>query len=385
MANVLQLISGLIGKQDINWGDSSTTFSRETHDGGSISINYVDAEAIPATGLGGYIGDHLHTQNTDSLTTSLTFGINGAGISLVFDSTGLSASRTFTFPDTGDQELVGGTDLAATSTGLGASLVGVEDTGDYYAGATAEAALQEAGWAIETLEDTTHNRGMANGLELSYGSTTTVWIDGGMWALTGTTNRHVYLGTQTPYTVSSLAASDISYIYIDDSAVTAADSNALVVGSFTDSTTAPTYSAAKAGWYSSTTPNDRCIGAVVANASSQIRQFGVYSSHCFMLYESAEAFAVAAAPISYTELNLSSWVPVFATMARVVVQCNTAGTTFAFHVSATGTTATVHTISTNYGEITVDVPLTSTQRSYWLAGASNSSSVRVVGFFTDRL
>jgi len=382
MANVLQLIAGLIGKQDINWGDSSTTFSRETHDGGSISINYVDAECVPATGLGGYIGDHLHAQNTDSLTTSLTFGINGGGISLVFSSTGLSASRTFTFPDTGDQELVGGTDLVSTAAGLGATLVGVADAGGYFAGDTVESALQAAGLDIETLQDETHNRGMANGLELSYGSTTTVWIDGGMWALTGTTDRHVYLSTQTQYTVSSLAVSDISYIYIDDSAVTAADSNALVVGSFTDSTTAPTYSAAKAGWYNGL---DRCIGAVVSNASSQIRQFGVYSASCCILYESVEARAQAAAPVSYTELNLSSWVPVFATMAKVVVQCNTAGTTFAFHVSATGTSGMVHIISTNYGATTIDIPLTSTQRAYWLAGAANSTNIRILGFYLDRL
>jgi len=47
----------------------------------------------------------LHTQNTDTGTTSTSFGINTGGDSAILDTTGLTTDRTYTFPD-GDGEII---------------------------------------------------------------------------------------------------------------------------------------------------------------------------------------------------------------------------------------------------------------------------------------
>ena len=226
--SVLQIIKDLIGKEDVNWGDSSTTIARETHTGGSINMSFVDAEAIPSTGLGGEIGDHLHKQNTDSLTTSTQFGINSTGNSVTLDGTGLSASRSFTFPDTSNQALVGATDLAADSTGLGASLVGVQLASSPFFGTDVQAVLTEIQTDLEVVEAVAHSPGQKNGFRLGFSSSSAITIGGGAWAHNGTTNRQVTLNSQITFTLGSggsnststdLGQYEVHYIYIDDSAI----------------------------------------------------------------------------------------------------------------------------------------------------------------------
>jgi len=388
--SVLQAVKDLLGKQDVNWGSSSTTFTRATQTGGTISINYVDAECIPSTGLGGYVGDHLHVQNTDSLTTATTFGINSGGNSLVLSSTGLTASRTITFPNV-SQQLIGATDLASIVTAKGASLVGVEDAGLYISGATVEAALQEYGSAISTLEGSTHNRGMKNGFKLGYSTTTAITIGGGMWAHTGTASRHVYTNAQVTFTLGSagsnsgstdLGANQVHYIYIDDSAVVAAGTALMTASEFLNSTTAPAYSHAKAGWYNG---EDRCIGAILTNASNQVLSFSLYGGFYYQYAAPVDEYGSVAAGTTYTALDLSSSVPRFCTRARLRLTCASADTVFYFDTSSTAVTPNAFTSSAANGGIMVDVPTNSSQNTYWYASAGNVTDLDCAGYYIDEL
>jgi len=388
---VLQIIKDLIGKEDLNLGDSSSTFSRETHTGSSISIHYIDAEVIPSTGLGGHIGDHLHVQNTDSLTTSTTFGINSAGNSLVLSSSGLTSSRTFTFPNTSNQALVGATDLLSTAASKGATIVGIQDSGNYFSGINVETVTQELGADVSTLQTETHNRGMKNGFILGFSSTTAITIGGGMWAHTGTDDRHVYLSSQITFTLgpagsnsgsTALGANQIHYIYLDDSAIVAAATSALTASEFLNSTTAPVYSHSKVGWYST---NDRCIGAILTDSSNEVLSFMVFGSHYYRYTTPINEFPTAASGTSYTATDLSSSVPVFSTRSRLRITAVTAGTTLAFDTSSTAVTPEVLTLSTADTASMTDVPLSAAQLLYRYGSASTNIDIDVSGYYMDEL
>ena len=386
---VIKLVNELIGKEDISWGDSSATFARETYGGGSTNIHYIDAEIIPSTTLGGYIGDNLHVQATDTGTTSPTFEINSAGNSITLDSTGLTADRTFTFPDGSDQVLVGATDLAATTASKGASTVGVYDTGGYFSGGNVEAVLAELGADISTLESETHNSGMKNGFKLSYSSTTALIISGGMWAHNGTTNQHLYTASAITFTLgpagsnsdsSNLAANQLHYIYIDDSAVVASGSRLLTATEFMNSTTVPAWSHSKVGWYNG---SDRCIGAVLLSAASLQLVFAVYSGNYHRYHIPVEEFASAAAGTTYAALNLASSVPVFSTRVRLQVTAG-AAETYVFDTYTSGITPEIYYIGA-VTSIMVDVVTTSAQIAYWYSNGGATTTIKLCGYYMDEL
>lgn len=76
-----------------------------------------------------------------------------------------------------------------------------------------------------------------------------IYIDSGCYFHKGTTNQNVYWDSQLTYQFSSLTVSDWSYLYIDDSSVVSAGTNLLTASEFIDSTTEPSWSDTKQGWY----------------------------------------------------------------------------------------------------------------------------------------
>ena len=391
MATLIKLVQSLIGKEDVNWGDSSTTFSRETHTGGATDIHYIDAEVIPSTTLGGHIGDHLHTQNTDTGTTSTTFTINSGGFSPILASTGLTADWTFTFPNTSNQALIGATDLVSVAAAKGATLVGVQVSA-YYAGANVQLVLTEYGADITTLTTQVFDRGMKNGLKLAHGISPAITVSGGMWSHTGTTSQHVYSTAQLTFTLgpagsnatsSNLAANELHYIYISDAAVVTAGVALLAATSLKNSTTPPTWSESKVGWYAT---NDRCIGAILTGATSTILPFDVFGGHYYRYETPITEFATAAAGTTYASLDLVSSVPKFSTRARVRITSQVADSVYFFDTSSTGVTPEVHIVPTADGAITIDLPLSAAQVVYWYASAANiTTTIDLCGYYLNEL
>lgn len=389
MATVTKFVKGLIGKEDINWGTASSTFSRETYTGGNINVHYVDDSVIPSSKCGGYVDDHLHKQNTDTGTTGTTWTIDSDGTGVTLSTTGITAGRTFTFPDTGNQQLTGASSLASTAANYGASLVGVQDSGGYFGNTNVETVLAESGASLVTLFSTSHNSGMKNGFKLAYSSGTAITISGGVWAHDGTTDQHVYTASQVTFTLgpagsnaasSNLGADEIHYIYIDDSAVVAGASRLLTASEFVNSTTAPSWSHSRIGWYNG---SDRCIGAVLTSSASTIVKFSIHGKNYYRYRSGVTEYAGANAPTTYTALDLSSSVPAFSTMSRLKLDAASGTSTrYYFDTESSGTTPEAHVASQTF---TTDIPLSSSQVVYWYATAATGTSLFTVGYYTDEL
>ena len=385
---VLQIVKGLIGEEDVSWGDSDTTFSRQTHTGGSTTIHYIDSKSIPANTLGGVIDTHLHTQNTDTGTTATTFVINSGGNSATLSSAGLAGDRTYTFPLTA-QALAGASNLASTSASYGASMVGIQDSTGNFSSTTVEGALGELAVSVA---GQTEFRGYKRGFKLGYSSTTAVTISGGMWDHRGTTNQNVYTASQLTFTLGSagsnsgstnLGASELHYIYIDDSAVVTAGTALLTASEFLNSTTAPAWSNTKCGWYSG---NDRCVGAILTTAASAIVEFFVRSNN-FYAYTAATAivaFSSAAAPTSYTNLDLSGVMPVFSTCAHLDLNPATADH-YLFGINGGHNAVTTLSISGANVWSSTDVYTDTAQILEWDSMNGVVTVILLRGFYIDEL
>jgi len=385
---IFQHVKELIGKEDINFGDSSDTYARETHTGGSVNMHYIDAECIPSTTLGGYIGDNLHEQHTDTGTTESSFKVDSDGNYAELSASGLTADRTFTFPDTGDQELVGATDLASTSNSLGASLVGVEDSAGLLSSTDVESALAEI---AQDVADITFPQGYKYGFELNQSSDEAITITAGMWALWTTSEVQVYTNETKTFTLGSAGsngtsedldagAQELQYIYIDDSAVISNDSALITTACFRNHTESPTYDSTRKGWRN--TAHDRCIGAVLIDSSNDIVDFNTFGN--FYRYATpVTEFSATASGTNYQAVDVSSCVPVFATRIRIQLGAATA-TEFLFDTSSSSTSPEAHYVAAASSQ-TFDIQTSSSQIFYFKGEASSVSTIYVVGYYIDRL
>jgi len=386
---VLQIIKDLAGEQDINWGDSDTTFARQTHTGGSTNINYIDSKSIPSNALGGVIDDYIHTQNTDTGTTETNFYIRSGSNPAILSTTGLTGTRLFSFPDLTGQ-LAGVGELSQTTAGYGASMSGVQDAAGYFTGNDVEAVLAELAADVAGV---VAYAGYKRGFVLGYSNTTTITISGGMWDHKGTSRQAVYTTSQLSFVCGSggsngasdnLDASNIHYIYIDDSAVVSAGTTLLTASEFLNDKTVPAYSHAANGWYNG---NDRCIGCVLTNGASQITAFHVYSNDLYAFTTAfPEEYADAAAPVAPTELDLASSVPIYSTRAKLKIKGTTDVQEFAFGPGAALLDIDYFVAPTdNDAFYSIEVLLDTGQSTWLTCSAAGNITIDVVGYYQNEL
>ena len=145
--------------------------------------------------------------------------------------------------------------------------------------------------------------------KFEYNDTTSILISSAWYEHNGTAQQILYWNAQLTYTFGSggsnansddLGASEWHYLYIDDSELSGAE---MVAGEFINTTTAPSWSEAKHGWYNG---NDKCIGAFLTNASSQIIEFWHDGGEYFSYANSIEdrAYAVVASGFNAYTLTL---------------------------------------------------------------------------------
>jgi len=125
-------------------------------------------------------------------------------------------------------------------------------------------AITLAAAAINALTDVP--LGYLQRAKFTYVDANTITIGPGMYQHAGTTNQKVYWDSDLTFD-STDTGSQWYYLYIDDSAIVSAGTNELTASEFINSTTAPTWSDAKRGWYSG---NDRCIFAYYVASGSII-------------------------------------------------------------------------------------------------------------------
>ncbi len=162
--------------------------------------------------------------------------------------------------------------------------------------------------------------------QFDYSSTSAVLIGAAKYHHVGTTDQLVYWNSQLTYTFSNLAASDWSYLYIDDSAVVSAGTNLLTASEFIDSTTPPTWNGSNHGWYNG---DDLCIFAVATNSSSEILEF-FHASDFVCFADRLQSRTIADLDSTWTDVSLN--VPDFG--IDVMAQCT-------FYVHASGDADTV--------------------------------------------
>ncbi|MHC4753383.1 MAG: hypothetical protein ACYTFW_26405 [Planctomycetota bacterium] len=137
--------------------------------------------------------------------------------------------------------------------------------------------------AVKTYSDTktvdTDFPGFLIRAQIDHVDDDTVTINPGVYHHQGTTEWFVYWDSAITFDVGSagsnalsddLGASEWHYIYLDDTAIVTQAAALLDADCFLNDTTAPTWSAAKHGWYNG---NDRCIGAFYSDADSDILEY----------------------------------------------------------------------------------------------------------------
>jgi len=102
----------------------------------------------------------------------------------------------------------------------------------------------------------------------SYNTTNSITISPGRYHINGSTERFITWDSELTYTFTSLGASEYHYLYIDDSDV--GSDNVLAATDLFNTTTAPTWSNSKLGYYNN---NDRCILALRTNTTNGLREF----------------------------------------------------------------------------------------------------------------
>ena len=137
--------------------------------------------------------------------------------------------------------------------------------------------LQVNSGATATQWGTIRNRGYINRAQFDYSSSSAILIGSGAYEVdNGSAPETFYWDSQLTFTLgsggsnassSALGTSQWQYIYMDESAISASP---LVASSFLNSTTAPTYSQSKHGWYNG---SDRCIFAVHIDGSGNIERW----------------------------------------------------------------------------------------------------------------
>jgi len=105
------------------------------------------------------------------------------------------------------------------------------------------------------------------------------------------------------------AGEDYLYIYIDDSG------SSYPTPTIYGDTTEPTWSDSKIGWYYG---NDRCIGTVWVNSSSNIEQFQNNSSLEYIPYQPIKEVLTGGNPTgSYQTVETTAYIPINATAVYV--------------------------------------------------------------------
>lgn len=169
---------------------------------------------------------------------------------------------------------------------------------------------------ITYLDLYTHILGMSDShrSQFVYKDADEIYLGAARYYHNGTVAQLLYWDSQLTYAFSNLAAGDWCFLYIDDSAVVTADTNLLTATEFTDSTTAPSWSATKHGFYNG---EDRCIFAVYsASDSVPIREF-VHSGN-FVAFASDIQDVNEGISTSWESHTLS--IPDFCTQAQVTFE-----------------------------------------------------------------
>jgi len=153
-----------------------------------------------------------------------------------------------------------------------------------------------------------------------------IYIGSGVYFHEGTSNQTLYWNSELTFQLgsggtngasSNVGNNQLHYIYIDDSAVVSAATRLLTNTEFLNSTTAPSWSASKHGWYNS---SDRCIGCFLSDGSGNIIEFTQSDDFILLHTPINTENVVATFTDSYTDANTAFSIPAFSNRAMISVR-----------------------------------------------------------------
>jgi len=159
--------------------------------------------------------------------------------------------------------------------------------------------------------------------KFTYSDTDELTVGPGVYYHSGTTNQVVHWDSDITFQIGSggtngdssdAGTSQWQYLYIDDSAVVTLGSNELTATELLNSTTAPTWSDAKAGFYNG---NDRCVFAFYIDGSGNIEYF-YHDGGDFVQFDELQATNI-------NDTDVDAWtdcvlvIPLFGCAQRAVV------------------------------------------------------------------
>lgn len=155
----------------------------------------------------------------------------------------------------------------------------------------------------------------------------------------GTKEQLLISRAQINQTFLSLAVSDWSYLYLDDSAIVSSGSNIIYTGQLIDSVLEPSWSVGKQGWYRN---NDKCIFAVLTDSSGDILEFVHSGEMCFFGSQILDFNE----DVDLTWLDVTLSLPIFTTIAFVTfLTANSPAANTVSHWRTKGLTGTGHIAS----------------------------------------
>lgn len=180
--------------------------------------------------------------------------------------------------------------------------------------------------------------------QFDHSDTDTLLISSGWYEHNGTSQQICYWDSQLTFELgpagsnadsSAIGTSEWQYLYLDDSAIVTAGTNLLTASEFVASTTAPTWSQAKHGWYNG---NDRCIFAGYINSAGNFFIWRHDGGRYVMFDESWNMRALADLDTTHEIVTLN--IPGFATKAQVNIRgyANAAAAAADLYIGVQGTT-----------------------------------------------
>jgi hypothetical protein len=169
-----------------------------------------------------------------------------------------------------------------------------------------------------------------------------IYINAGAYHHDGTTEQIVYWNSQLTI-AGTFSGTDWYYLYLDDSAIVTAGTNLLTASEFIFSTTEPTWSHTKHGWYNG---NDRCIFAVYSSSGS-----------IYKFYHDADSVVYDVALNNLTLTDIDTWtdvtltIPAFATRASGIFEFEAGSQNTYSYWRPNGSSGAGHLIGT--GSVTV--------------------------------
>ncbi len=244
-------------------------------------------------------------------------------------------NNTSSFKVTGDETtwLTPGTMVKLTQTGVTQS--GIQSV--VYSGGETIVTLHDAVVAADLSAVTTvgavglenglsthqHNRNPGSGgliginrMIMTYVSTSAMTIGSGNYYIENAAGKafNFWSDADISYTFTSLGATQLQYLYADFSVIEGMDWWEVDATCFYNSTTTPTWSDARRGWYNG---DDLCIWNIPTNTSSQIPEFKQH--HRKVEYFLASWDIASAVTLNLTPTNYATGAPLTSSRAYVLL------------------------------------------------------------------